>query len=641
MYTVTRSQKNPLLLPSPHDPRQAVAALNGCPIQKDGATYLVYRAIGRPDPLVSNDAPRSCIGIAKEQPDGTFAEERILFEGNESYDMYACEDPRVTYFEGKYYIFYTAISGVPFGPSTIKAACAISSDLITIESRHLVTPFNAKAMTLFPERIEGKVTLILTAHTDEPPAVTAIAQADSIEEFFTEDYWTTWHANLQSQKLILSKTSDDHNEVGAPPLLTKDGWLLIYSRAQHYFTPEKRLFTIEAVVLDKVNPLKIVYRTRNPILVPEAAYERFGLVRDVVFPSGLIYNETTDVLSIFYGAGDTVCAKANLVLSHLLTSMREEELVTRAPRGPILKPLLRSKWQNVAVFNPAAIKIDDTTYILYRAMGSDNTSVVGLAVSQDGYTVSERLPDPIYLPRESFEMKKAGDNTFSGCEDPRITCIDNTLYMLYTAYNGVDEPRVAITSISKTDFLDRAWEKWHTPHLISPPGISDKDACLVSETVKGEYVFLHRINGQLCADTVPSIEPLENIQLSKCIDVLQPRPGFWDSRKIGLASPPLHTSAGWLLLYHGISEDGTYSLGAALMDTHDPTVLIGRGIEPIMFPHTAYEHEGIIPHVVFPCGAVLQDDTLFIYYGGGDKVVHVATCSLSLLMNRLQPVPAK
>jgi len=75
-------------------------------------------------------------------------------------------------------------------------------------------------------------------------------------------------------------------------------------------------------------------------------------------------------------------------------------------------------------------------------MSEDNTSVIGFASSGDGYKFDERPPEPIYTPRENFEAKLVpGGN--SGCEDPRLTRIGETIYMLYTAFNGRSEPRVA------------------------------------------------------------------------------------------------------------------------------------------------------------------------------------------------------
>lgn len=48
----------------------------------------------------------------------------------------------------------------------------------------------------------------------------------------------------------------------------------------------------------------------------------------------------------------------------------------------------------------------------------------------------------------------------------------------------------------------------------------------------------------------------------------------------------------------------------------------------ILEPETAWEREGTVNNVVFPNGAVVIGDTLFVYYGGADTVCGVATAPL-------------
>ena len=120
-----------------------------------------------------------------------------------------------------------------------------------------------------------------------------------------------------------------------------------------------------------------------------------------------------------------------------------------------------------------------------------------------------------------------------------------------------------------------------------------------------------------------------------------PRPGIWDSVKIGIAGPPIKTKQGWLLIYHGVSKTGTYRLGAVLLDLKNPTVVIARTVDTILEPLEQYEVEGIVRKAVFSCGAVLRDDTLFIYYGGADTVLCVAKVSIKKLMQILLPASLK
>ena len=111
--------------------------------------------------------------------------------------------------------------------------------------------------------------------------------------------------------------------------------------------------------------------------------------------------------------------------------------------------------------------------------------------------------------------------------------------------------------------------------------------------------------------------------------ILSPRLKKWDSRKIGIAAPPIKTSEGWLLIFHGLSlEDNKYRLGAALLDLNKPDRIISRLDYPILEPQADYENNGLRPGTVFSCGAVVVDRRLFVYYGAADKVIGVAKTKL-------------
>lgn len=637
MYTVHRSKHNPLVQPSIERSWEAVASLNGCPIKIGKETHLLYRAIGKPDLIFSPNVNTSIVAKAVAKDGNHFENKTPFIVPSEDFDKYGCEDPRVTFFEGKYYIFYTAISLIPFRAGGIKIACAVSDDLETVTEKHLVTPFNAKAMTLFSERVNGKVTAMFTIHTDEPPAHIVIVQADNISDFWNPEFWNGWYKNYKENVLVLERKQHDHCEVGSTPVLTKDGWLIIYSHIQHYFDEPKRLFGIEAVLLSRDNPFHIIGRTTGPIIVPETSYEKFGMINNITFPSGAILHDNGK-LDIYYGAADTVCARVSMSYKDLIEAMKEngEKLLVRHPNNPILLPVKDHHFEERAVFNPASIEIDGIIYILYRAMSMDNTSTVGLAISHDGITIAERKKEAIYSPREDFEQKKVLPSGNSGCEDPRITRIGETIYMVYTAYNGITPPAVAITNISVKDFVSGDFSKWAKPYLLSPASIDDKDACLVEGKFPAGYLVFHRIGNQICGDFLKSLKK-DGQMLNRCIEILRPRTGMWDGLKVGIAGPPIKLKVGYLLLYHGVSEGGIYRVGAVLLNKDDPTHVISRLAQPLFEPQEKYEKEGQIANVVFPCGAVVRGDTIFIYYGGGDSVVGVATCSLSKLLAVLLP----
>jgi beta-1,2-mannobiose phosphorylase / 1,2-beta-oligomannan phosphorylase len=636
MYTVRRSPKNPILVPSPERHWELVA-FNPSPYVLNGKVELLYRAQGRPDKMLNPPTALSIIGRAAQTQEDHFEEREPFVVPTESWDKYGCEDPRVTFFEGRYYTFYTALGGIPFGPENIKVACAVSDDMRTITEKHLVTPFNAKAMALFPERVHGKVTVIFAAHTDDKPIRLAIAQADAITDFWKPEFWEEWHTRLDEYSIELRRNQDDFVEIGAVPLKTKEGWLLVYSYITDYLKGDSRTFGIEALLLDSENPYLLSARTNEPFLVPEMQYEGFGIVGRVAFPSGALIEG--DRLDVYYGGADTVCCKASLHLPHLMQAMLtdpEEVYVKRYEGNPTLVAIPEHPWESRLAFNPTAVDIDGTAYIVYRAMGADNTSVMGLAISKNGITIDERLPEPIYTPRSTFELKHGSPTGNSGCEDPRLTRMGNTLYMTYTAYEGVGNTRVALTTISIDDFVARRFEKWSEPILITPPGIDEKDVCIFPEKIRDKYMFLHRVSPMICI-TESEDEHFNAETINRCLELIGPRPGSWESEKVGIAGTPMKTDKGWLLIYHAVSREKHYSLGAALLDFNDPTKVLGRTIEPILSPRRDYELVGEIPNVVFSCGHIIREDTLFIYYGGADTVTGVATCSLSWLLDILQP----
>lgn len=631
MFTIKRSDDNPYLSPRKEHPWEAAGAFNWCPVMSGKTTHVVYRALSERELLEEPKIHRSVIGRATSTNGKDFKDRAPFIVPENDYEKYGCEDPRVTKIGGKYYIFYTALSNYPFDSNGIKVALAISKDMKTIEAKHLVTPFNAKAMALFPEKINGKYAAVLTFHTDMPGTNVALALFDKIEDIWSESYWNDWYEHRDSHVIDLHRSNDDQVEVGAVPIKTKEGWLLIYSHANHYFSRNEHSFGVEAVILDKNNPRLIIGRTKGAFLVPELYYEAIGLVPNIVFPSGALIKGKN--LEIYYGGADTHSCKATVKLDDLLKSIlhSSKPLVSRFVGNPIITPRLNKDWEAHGTFNPAAIDLGGMIHILYRAMSSDETSTFGYATSKDGFVINERSEVPAYIPRADFESKHQQGN--SGCEDPRLMEIGKEIFMTYTAYDG-HVPRVAITRILKTEFLKKNWDKWSEPIIITPMDVTNKDACIIPEKTAAGYIFLHRINDSICADILSSLDFTKQ-KVVRCIELIQPRRGMWDGRKVGISGPPIKTPKGWILFYHGISETSTYRVGAVLLDLKDPTTILARTAIPLFEPKEDYEMKGIVPKVVFPCGQVVRKDTIYLYYGGADAVVGVATLSLKTLLKIL------
>ena len=632
MFVVKRSKNNPIISPVSEHPFESFSTFNGNPVEVGRNIYLLYRAQSLPETFENNHFSLSVIGKAVSKDGINFSDREQFIVPEEIWERFGLEDPRVTKIGGKYYIFYTALSVYPFSGDGIKVGLAISKDMKKISEKHLITPFNAKAMTLFPEKINGKYVGVLSVNTDRPPSKIVTAEFKKIEDMWDEKYWKKWYAELDKHILDIPKLDSDQIEVGAPPLKTKDGWLFIYSHIKNYFSNDK-IFGIEAVLLDLKNPKKIIGKSRGPFLISEESYEKYGQAQNIIFPSGALVKD--DKLSVYYGATDTTCAIAEMNLSALLLSMkfpRIEDGFKRLTIGPLLISRPSLVWEAKAIFNPASILLGGKIHILYRAMSKDNTSVIGYAESKDGTTITYRSDKPIYVPKESFEEKRI-PNGNSGCEDPRLTKIGDTIYMCYTAYNGVTPPQVAITSIKEKNFLAKKWN-WKKPVLITRDGVDDKDGCLHPEKVLGQYFLFHRVSNHIVGDFGSTTNFPERNNF-KNIHILGPRKGMWDGQKVGISAPPIRTKKGWLLLYHAVSDDSIYRVGAVLLDLDNPTIVLSRTTDYIFAPMEAYEKKGQVENVVFPCGAVVKAGIIYMYYGAGDSVIDVASIPLKKLLDTL------
>ena len=629
-----RYSGNPILQPNPDNSWENNAVFNGSIIKKDKQYVLLYRAIGEEVDVDPRKLRLSVIGKAESTDGYKFTGRKIFFRPEHEWEKYGCEDPRITKIDDQYLIFYTALSNYPPTYSGIHTGVALSKDLNSVYQKHLVTPFNAKATVMFPEKINGLYTVLLTVNTDKPPTYIAYAQFEKLETLWDMNFWNKWYKDIDQYIIPLRRVNSDGVEVGATPLKTSAGWVLIYSYIKHYFSSRiKKEFRIEAVLLDLNNPQKIVGRISGPLFVPQESYERSGNVPDIVFPEGTLIENNK--VKVYYGAADTNCALGEANLSEFMRSFEVNSPGTvkcqKFPHNPLLQPVPEHQCESKAVFNPTAIELEGKVYLIYRTTSESNLSNLGMAISNDGLLIDERLTQPIYPMRTKFE-KPASAGKPGGCEDPRITRIENTLYMLYTAHDGA-LPRLALTSITVSDFLERKWDKWAYPKIISPPMMADKDGMLFPEKINGKYVLFHRIEPNICIEHIDDLN-FTTSSFLKISNVITPHNRTWDEAKIGISTPPLKTKEGWIIFYHGISRiDGHYRVGVLLLDLLDVTKVIGWTPYPILEPETHFEKRGITNNVVFPCGYVLKGDTIILYYGGADKVVCGATISLKILID--------
>lgn len=629
MFVVKKCKHNPILSPNQENSFENYAVFNGNPVEIKDKVHMVYRAQSTPERIGGDTFSMSVIAKAESKDGTNFKNREVFIEPEEPWERYGCEDPRVTKIDGKYFCFYTALSAFPFNiPEGIRVGLAISKDLKKVTEKHLITPFNAKAMTLFPEKINGKYVALLTVNPDLLPTHIAIAEFTKIEEMWDQNFWTKWYKNL-NKHIFIRGDDIDRIEIGSCPLKTERGWLIVCCRIQNHAS-SNRVFAIEAFLMDLKDPKKIIGKTRGALVVPEEPYEINGIIPNTIFPSGALIREGK--LHIYYGATDTSIAHAMVDLEQLLDVMEypyQEIGFHRIAEGALMRPRKNIPWEEKAIFNPAAIDVDGIARIFYRAMGNDNTSVIGYAESINATDISYISDKPVYVPREGFEQKGIpGGN--SGCEDPRVVKIGNLIYMYYTAYNGITPPSVAMSWIKEADVKKRKWN-WSKPVLVTADGVDDKDGCIHPEKVSGKYMLFHRVNNFICYDfgSSPAFPERNSFRNHP---IIKPRSGMWDSKKVGLSVPPIKTDKGWILLYHGVSGRSRYRIGAVLLDLKDPTKVLSRTTDPVFEPREAYEIEGQVNYVVFPCGAVVRNGYIFMYYGGGDSIIDVASIPLKKLL---------
>lgn len=322
--------------------------------------------------------------------------------------------------------------------------------------------------------------------------------------------------------------------------------------------------------------------------------------------------------------------------------------LARHEHNPIIEPREGSFWEMKATFNPGAIYADRRVHLLYRAIGDDDVSVLGYAGSDDGVTVSERLTQPAFIPaapkkialvaRAVLPAYCSGGGWNGGCEDPRLTLIDDVVYLMYTAFDGWGSIRIALSSIKLEDFLRKRW-RWKIPALISPPGEIHKNWTLFPEKINGRFAILHSISPEIGIEYFDSMEDLERGEhvIQSRYDRVS-RTGSWDNWVRGAGPPPIKTKLGWLVFYHAmdIRDPNRYKIGAMILDADNPEKILYRSKTPVLEPDAYYENSGFKSGVVYSCGAVVKDDEIYVYYGGADSVSCVAMANLDTFLRELK-----
>ena len=340
-------------------------------------------------------------------------------------------------------------------------------------------------------------------------------------------------------------------------------------------------------------------------------------------------------------------------------------MVTIHKLGIVLEKTDKS-FELEGVLNPAVIKVSHRIHLFYRAVAKDNYSTIGYCELSSPMVILHRNDEPLLSPQFEYE--------FQGLEDPRIVLIDQTFYLTYTAFNGINALGALATS---TDLIN--WERHgiivpqityeEFKHFLEAEGsvhekyirfndyqkshekqdrtvfMWDKNLILFPRKINNNFCFLHRIRPDI--QIVVEIERLEDLTINFWQNyflkfdehiVLAPKYDH-EVSYIGSGCPPVETADGWLLIYHGVHDTVNgyvYSDCAALLDLDNPCVEIARLPYPLFFPEKKWELKGEVNNVCFPTGSILEGDILYIYYGAADERIAVASMSLIELLGELK-----
>ena len=288
------------------------------------------------------------------------------------------------------------------------------------------------------------------------------------------------------------------------------------------------------------------------------------------------------------------------------------------------------------VLNPSAVVKDGLVHLIYRAQDSLMTSRLALATSVDGIHF-EKAVTPILFPDSDaqYDFEWPG-----GIEDPRVVRLEEGYYLTYTAYDGKTARLFAATS---PDLIH--WEKlgsvFENPKYAN---IWSKSGALVTRQIEDQFLAT-KIDGyyyMYFGDTslfiarskdLKSWKVLEDGEKNTPLRVLNPRPGYFDSRLVESGPFAVLKPEGIVLIYNASNARGfnnlalpefTYAAGQALFDSTKPWKLIDRTSTHFIAPESSFEKIGEVNQVVFVEGLVYFKGRYFLYYGTADSKIGVA-----------------
>ena len=229
------------------------------------------------------------------------------------------------------------------------------------------------------------------------------------------------------------------------------------------------------------------------------------------------------------------------------------------------------------------------------------------------------------INHEPIQMK-AGNTQMIDSDykyDPRVTWIEDRYWITWC--NGYHGPTIGIAyTYDFKEFFqcENAFLPFNRNGVLFPEKINGKYAMLSRPSDNGHTPF-----GDIYISYSPDMKYWgEHRNVMKVAPFMD---SAWQCTKIGAGAVPIKTSEGWLMFYHGVINTCNgfrYSMGAALLDLQDPSIVKYRTKPYLLAPAELYELTGDVPNVVFPCAALhsIEEDKVAVYYGAADTVVGIA-----------------
>ncbi|MDI6820762.1 MAG: hypothetical protein QMD65_01115 [Patescibacteria group bacterium] len=328
---LVKLEQNPIISPKVENSWEAWQTFNPGVILLDGKIHFLYRAIGEdgisrlgyavssdgftiderlPYPVYEHKTGKRAFPPKADQPmaDNIFPYYSFLSGGSWG----GSEDPRLVRVdeEDVLYMTYTACdNGLRVGLTSIKVDDFLNKKW-KWQPPTLISPLDEvhKNWLIFPEKINNKYAIL---HSIKPTI--QVEYIDSLE-FDENDYINSFHGG-GPRKGCWDKWL---RGAGAPPLKTKEGWLLFY----HAMDDDWSKYKVGAMLLDLNDPAKILCRSKEPILVPEESYENNGYKPGIVYVSGAVVKDGN--LLVYYGGADNYVCVAYTNLEEFLEALKKE-----------------------------------------------------------------------------------------------------------------------------------------------------------------------------------------------------------------------------------------------------------------------------------------------------------------------------